>query len=253
MKHSLPIKVSIFFLALVFCSFSLFAQEEAPSEFIRVIVEFKVKEGQTSLFEKSISSWKECYLSNGGETAWSLFRRMDGEGDNYVLTYVKPNWAAFDDKDKAAGSCNSLADLMLSPNVEESSRYFTKFMPEISKQATPESPQLVAVTFFKVKTGKYRSFMDHVKTISGHIASAEGSPRGYWYRYLGGGENAPEFFTSNTHQSFSDLDGISSIWNTVENVLGKKEKDKLYDTFFESVDDLYNHIYQLIPEISNLP
>jgi len=229
----------------------VFARQESPGEFIRVIIDFKVKEGHGIKFEKSLKEWKECYLSHGGQTAWNTFRRMDGEGESYVLTYVKPNWAAFDMKDGPAGSCHNLAELMLSPHIEVSSSFYTKFMPDISIATPPETVAVVLVTFFKVKMGGYASFMDNIKTMSEHINTVEGNKRGYWYRYMGGGENAPDFFVSTALGDFASLDERKGVWESLENGLGKEKKDELYEMFFQPVKHIYSHMYRLVPELSH--
>lgn len=229
----------------------VFAQQQEPTIFIRVIVDFKVKEGHIQKFEKNLMEWKECYLSKGGKTAWNTFKRMDGEGDNYVITYVKPNWAAFDMKDEAGGACYSLAELMLSPHIEISGSYYTKFMPEVSIQGPPDAVEVVKVYFFKVKPGGYASFMENIKTMSGHINTVEGNKRGYWYQYMGGGENAPDFFVTMPYGDFGAMDEVKGVWENIEKGLGKKKKDELYEAFFKPIEDVYSHLYRLAPKLSH--
>lgn len=232
-------------------SSSAFARQQEPMEFIRVIIELKVKEGHVNNFEKSMMEWKECYLSNGGQTAWNTFKRMDGEGDNYVLTYIKSNWEAFDLKDEAGGACQNLAELVLSPHISISSTYFTRFMPDVSKEGAPDDVSIVRATFFKVKTEGYPAFMENLKTMSEHINTVEGNKRGYWYQYMGGGENAPDFFVSETYAGFAPLDNVKGVWQNIEKEMGKKKKDELYQTFFGPIKDVYSHLYRLAPQLSH--
>ncbi|WP_186757280.1 hypothetical protein [Echinicola salinicaeni] len=251
MKHLSSLLILIIFLIPGMLSNSAQARQQENMEFIRVILEFDIKEGHSKKFEDHLMAWKECYLSNGGQTEWSVFYRMNGEGDNYVFTYVKPNWAAFDVKDEAAAECFNLAELMVSPDVKSTRTHMTKFMPAVSKATPAEDVSVIWATFFRVKPSGYAHFLENINTITNHIAEVEGSKRGYWYQYQGGGEGYPHFFVTQAFGDFTSLDEINGVWKNLEEGLGKKKKDELYQEFFEPVASIYSHIYRRLDEHSH--
>ncbi|UCS94533.1 hypothetical protein KZP23_05800 [Echinicola marina] len=250
MKHFRYL-LSIFLLVGLLPNHSQARQLE-NMEFIRVILEFDIKEGHAKKFEDHLLAWKECYLSNGGQIEWSVFYRMNGEGDNYVFTYIKPNWAAFDEKDEAAGECFNLAELMVSPDVKTSRTHMAKFMPEVSKAPSTGDISVIWATFFKVKPSGYAHFLENINTLSDHIAEVEGDKRVYWYQYQGGGESYPHFFVTQAFSDFASLDQINGVWKNLEEGLEKKKKDELYQQFFEPVTSIYSHIYRRLNEHSHV-
>ncbi|WP_215225439.1 hypothetical protein [Echinicola shivajiensis] len=251
MKHFRYLLALTIFLLSALLSSHTQARQQENIEFIRVVLEFDVKEGHAKKFEDHLMAWKECYLSNGGQTEWSVFYRMNGEGDNYVFTYVKPNWAAFDVKDEAAGECFNLAELMVSPDIKTSRTHITKFMPDVSKEISTDDISVIWVTFFKVKPSGYAHFLENINTISNQIAEVEGNKRGYWYRYQGGAEGYPHFFVTQAFGDFASLDQINGVWKNLEDGLGKKKKDELYQQFFEPVASIYSHLYRRMDEHSH--
>ncbi|PKP12978.1 MAG: hypothetical protein CVU08_07740 [Bacteroidetes bacterium HGW-Bacteroidetes-3] len=166
--------------------------------------EITVKPGHESQFIAGVKMWKECYLENKGTDKFNVWRRVQGEGVMYVLTGLMDNWAEMDKKDPAGKECRIKVLDFIMPHVEKINYSIARTMPEFSKTTPSDGTKLVWVSFFR--TTNSTSFKEVVKEISSATRSVEGTPRGTWYSFMGGGPDSPEYMVSTPFKGYPDLD-----------------------------------------------
>ena len=130
-------------------------------------------------------------------------------------------WAELDKEDAASEPCNAIARDMIMPHIEKSVYHLASTMPELSN-ATPKPDRTVVwVTYFRVKNSTV--FNATVKEIGTAVKAVEGDVRGTWYSFIGGGENDPDYFVSNSYKDFAEMDvKRDGVWKIMENKHGLK-------------------------------
>lgn len=212
--------------------------------------EITVKQGHESQFIAGVKMWKECYLENKGIDKFNVWRRVQGEGVLYVLTGLMDNWAEMDKEDAAGKGCRIKVLDFIMPHVEKINYSIARTMPEFSKTTTSEGTKLVWVSFFRTTDGN--SFREVVKEISSAIRSVEGTPRGTWYSFMGGGPDSPEYMVSTAYKGYADLDiSRDGVWKLYENKNGKKKTDALRAKAIASLENDWSYLYSLNEELSN--
>ncbi|WP_157493771.1 hypothetical protein [Draconibacterium sediminis] len=224
---------------------------QAQESFILSTTEFTIKKGHERLFENGVKAWKSCYLENGGEWTWTMWRRYNGEGSVYVISSRMANWAELDNDDEAGKECRQIIYDQIIPHIEKTVDMFSKNIPEISKAADSEMG-VIWVTFFQVENSSV--FRETVDEISNIIAEAEGDKRGYWYSVNGGGPESPDYFVTVPFENFAALDvERDGVWKMVENAKGKDATDKMRAKFRDSVSDIWAYMYKMLDELSHNP
>ena len=238
--------------SIVFATILLTMISHAQEKFILSVTEFTVKNGHEKHFEDGIKEWKECYLENGGEWQWQMWKRNNGKGSVYALSSRLENWAEFDETgDEAGKKCRDIAMEKIVPHVESRENNLYNSMPDISKAATAEMG-VIWVTFFQVENGKV--FRDIINEISGLIKEAEGDERGYWYSAAGGGPESPHYFVSTPFKNYAALDvERDGVWKMVENVKGEEATEEMRDEFRGAVREIWSYIYKRMDDLSHFP
>lgn len=235
---------------ILFAAMLLTMATQAQEKFILSISEFTVKNGHEKQFEDGIKEWKECYLENGGEWTWQMWKRNNGKGSVYVLSSRIKNWAEFDDAgDEAGKTCRDIAMEKIVAHVESRETNYYHSMPDISKGPTMEMG-VIWVTFFEVENGTV--FNNIIKEVSGIIKEAEGDERGYWYDAAGGSSESPDYFVTTPFKNYAALDiERDGVWKMVENAKGAEATEKMRDEFRGSVKDMYSYIYKRMDDLSH--
>jgi hypothetical protein len=216
---------------------------------ILTMSEFTIKEGHNEQFKAGVKMWKECYEKNNGTESWNLWSRMQGEGTVYVLTGLVKNWAELDKEDAASKPCNDIARNMIMPHIEKSTYHLANTMPELS--STPPKPDrtIVSVTYFRVKNSTV--FNSVIKEIGTAVKAVEGDVRGTWYSFIGGAEDAPDYFVSSSYKDFAEMDvKRDGVWKIMENKHGAKKAEQMRNDFRNSIDGSWSYIYILNKELS---
>jgi len=212
--------------------------------------EITVKPGHESQFIAGVKMWKECYLENKGTDKFNVWRRVQGEGVLYVLTGMMDNWAEMDKKDEAGKECRAKVIDFIMPHVEKVNYSIARTMPELSKIATSEGTKLVWVTFFRVENSTV--FREGIKEIGSAIKAVEGTLRGTWYNFMGGGPDSPDYMVSTAFKGYADLDiKRDGVWKIYENKNGKKKTDDLRGKMMASLENSWSYLYSLNEELSN--
>ncbi len=214
------------------------------------MTEITVKSGHESQFIAGVKLWKECYLEKKGTDKFNFWRRVQGEGIMYVLTGMIDNWAEMDKEDEAGKECRmKLVDFVL-PHIEKVNYNIARTMPEVSKTKPSEGTKLVWVSFFSVENSN--DFIEVIKEIGSTLRTVEGTPRGTWYDFMGGGPDSPDYMISMQYKGYADLDiSKDGVWKIYENINGKKKTDNLRAKAIASVKSSWSYLYLLNTELSN--
>jgi len=243
------------FLLVIF-AFSTFISTSAKAQesdkgFLLSISELTIKNGHDVQFREGVKAWKACYIENKGDWTWNMWRRVNGEGNVYILTSGMANWAEMDKTDESGKNCSDIARALINPHVETSEDNFARFMPDYSK-AYPNSDQVLWVTSWQVNNGT--KFREVVKQMSDATKQAEGSSRGFWYSYMGGSKDAADFFVATPFSNFAALDvDRDNVWDIYEKANGKEKRDQLQAEFRESIKDSWSYLLTREKELSHNP
>jgi hypothetical protein len=224
--------------------------QETERGFILSMTEFTIKPGHNNQFREGVKAWKACYLENEGEWTWNMWSRVNGEGNVYVLTSAMGNWAEMDDStDEAGMKCRDIGRDLINPHVESAENNFLRFLPEYSK-TYPNPDQVLWVTYWQVNN--WSKFREIVKEVTDETAKAEGAPRGYWYRAMGGSKDAADFLVATPFANFAALDvERESAMNIYEKAKGKEKRDEMQAAWREVTDVAWSYIYRLAVDLSH--
>lgn len=235
----------LFLIALI----PAFMLAQTPDSALLTTTEITVKQGHMAQFEEGVKKWKECYLENQGQDSWNFWRRVQGEGNVYVLSGSMSNWAEMDKEDPANKECANVILNFIMPHVDKVANSISRSMPEFSR-VMPEDTKLVWVTFFKVKDDT--AFREIITAVTGAIKAKEGDYRGMWYNYMGGGVDAADYMVSTPYNGYAQLDIVRDSPSKVyENAAGKKKADEMRAKWMAAVVDDWSYIYTLNSELSN--
>ncbi len=225
------------------------AQDDNQSRILSMS-QFTIKGGHEMQFREGVSAWKTCYLEHDGEWEWNMWSRVQGEGTVYALTSYMNNWAEMDDNDDEAGAaCQSLAQNMIVPHVDNSERNMARTMPEISKAPTTDM-DVISATYWRVNNST--KFMDTIESVISAIRQAEGEPRGFWFDLVGGDLNAPHYFVVTPFANFAAMDSpMDGVWDVVEETNNKKTRDQLQADYRDSVDQVWSFMWRRVGELSH--
>ncbi|MCA1758173.1 MAG: hypothetical protein LC658_00245 [Bacteroidales bacterium] len=245
-----------FIFAFVFIAVStLFSNgiqaQETEKGFILSVTEFTIKSGHDMQFREGVKAWKACYLENGGEWTWNLWHRKNGKGNVYVLSSRMANWAEMDETDDAGKNCRDIGRELINPHVETAENNFARYIPEFS-MTSPNPGPVIWVNNWKVNNGT--RFREIVKEVTGAVAKAEGSPRGFWYNVMGGNKDVGDFFVTTPFANYAAMDvDRENVWNIYEKANGKEKRDQMQAEFREIVEESWSYLYKLADDLSHNP
>ncbi|TRO64166.1 hypothetical protein [Christiangramia sabulilitoris] len=226
-----------------------FTQEKDESRILHMY-ELEIKMNERENFEKGMKKWKDCYLENSGKDNWNVWNRVQGATGTVAVTFFMDKWAEMDEAPTGADTaCQSIFQTDVFPYVVKMDHKMAESMPEFSKN--PSSGNTVAwVRFFR--TENWRDFKDVVKEVSSTYKEAKGEPLGYWYDFIGGDPDGPDYMVSMLHKNFAGLDEEwDSPWEIYEQKHGKDKTTKMQEKFRSSVEDTWTFVYKLNENLSN--
>lgn len=223
--------------------------QETERGFILSMNELTIKPGHDNHFREGVKAWKACYLENDGDWTWNMWRRMNGEGNVYVLTSAMDKWAEMDETDESGMKCRNLVRDLINPHVESSESNFARFQPQYSK-TFPNPDPVLWVIYWQVNN--WTRFREVVKEVVDEVAKAEGTPRVYWYSVLGGSKDTPDFFVATPFANFAAMDvERENVWNIYESAKGKEKRDEMQAAFREVTDASWSYLFRLDADISH--
>jgi hypothetical protein len=167
----------------------------------------------------------------------------------YVLTGLMDNWAEMDKEDAAGKECRVKVIELIMPHVEKVNYNIARTMPELSR-GPAEGTKLVSVMFVRVSNDA--AYNEAIKEITSTVRSVEGSPRGTWYSFVGGGPESPDYMVSIPYKGFADLDiKRDGVWKVYENKHGKKKTDEFRAKVRAAVENSWSYFYTLNEKLSN--
>ncbi len=226
------------------------ANAQEDGSMILSVTEFTIKPGHNTQFREGVKAWKACYLENEGDWTWSIWSRVQGEGNVYTLSSFMGSWAEMDDPtDDAGRACQNLAQNLINTSIETATRNLFRTIPSLSKsQEVPNN--VIVVTSWRVKNGTL--FREIVEKVVSTIRKVEGEPRGYWRSAIGGDLNTAHFYVVTPFENFAAMDVTrDDVWTVVENELGKAERERLQADGQASVDQSWSFIYRKVDELSH--
>jgi hypothetical protein len=219
------------------------AEDEAP-EFMLSVLSMDIKPGHVNDMMDGIAAWRDCYLEHGGESRWTVWRRMHGDGANIVVSFVMNSWADLDDQDEAGEACQEIARERINPYSHRSDRSFLRFLPEYSR--SQEDPgNVIRVTSFQVKD--MRKFRSHIETAIAAQRAAEGDSRGYWYGVIGGPADRANMIVVNAFDNFAGLDEArerDTLYDLIKNHQGEQAAEDWRQGYMDSVTANWSYLYR---------
>jgi hypothetical protein len=248
-------RANFLFVALIVAFSAMFDQnvqaQKAEKGFILSITEFTIKPGHDMQFREGVKAWKACYIENKGEWTWNMWHRQNGEGNVYILTSRMANWAEMDDTSDDGKNCSDLARELINPHIESSEDNFARFEPEFSK-AYPNPNPVLWVSYWQVNNGT--RFKEIIKELASSTSKAEGSPRGYWYSYMGGGIDAADFFVATPFANFAALDvDRDNVWDIYEKANGKEKRDQLQAEIRGTIKESWSYLLKRDEDLTHNP
>ena len=211
--------------------------------------EITVKYGHNAQFIEGAKKWKDCYLENNGENRWDMWKRVQGEGNVYVMTGLKANWAEIGQSDSVNKDCYAIFMNFIMPHVEKVNFNIARSMPDVSR-SFPEDTKLAWVYFFKVNNSPV--FRENITAVVGTVKAKEGAFRSAWYSYAGGAPEAADYMVSVPFKGYADLDiSRDNIWKIYEEAHGKEKTDEMRASQREVIDVSWSYLYELKSELSN--
>lgn len=99
---------------------------------ITTTTEIADKHRNHTRYVESAKKWKECYLEINCQRKWEMWKRIQSEGNVYVLVGSKGNWAEMH-KDEPVNEVRYKTLLkFIAPHFEKVNYNISHFMPEIS-------------------------------------------------------------------------------------------------------------------------
>ena len=242
------IKFIISTLVITVFSISMLSGQSNVGEIV-TSTEITVKQGHHAQFLEGVKKWKECYLENKGERKWNMWRRVQGEGNVYVMTGSMANWAEMDKSDPVNKECYSTLLSFITPHVEKVAFNTSQVIPEFSR-AWPEDAKHAWVTYYKVKNRF--AFKEVVAAVSSTIKDKEGSVRGVWREYRGGSPDGPSFLVASPYKKLADLDVSRDTPGKIyTDAVGQEKANEMWDKWFDTVLNSWSYLFTLNTELSN--
>lgn len=239
-------------LLLILLMWPLIALSQNTEAQLLSLTEFTVIQGHSAQFLEGVKKWKTCYNENNGTDSWNFWSRVQGDRNVYAVSGFMPNWAEMDKEDEAGKACRIVAMNFIMPHVKKANYNIAKTLPKWSKKTPSTDTELVWVRYFRVKNTAV--FTEIVKEVSSTLAAEEGEPRGYWYRFMGGDEEAADYMVSETFPSYAALDEDDkkdSPFAVYKKVHGDKKAKEMNDKWMEAVDTSWSYLWELNQDLSN--
>ncbi|MGB5243791.1 MAG: hypothetical protein WBN19_09655 [Lutimonas sp.] len=212
------------------------------------MTQITVKFGHNDEFTQGVKQWKKCYMDNKGTEKYNVWRRVQGEGNVYVITGWLGKWADMDKKDEASDKCNNVVKESIAPHMEGISYNIAETMPELSTTWDPTTT-VVWVTYFKVNNGTV--FNEVIKETSSAMTKIEGKTRGAWYDVMGGAPDMPHYFVSTPFKDYAAIDvERDGVWEVLEKATSKAKAESVRANFRSSVDSMWSYVFKLDEEMS---
>lgn len=233
----------------LFVSPTVIADDHEDDSFYLSISELSVKVGHTDAFMEGVKAVRQCYQDAGGKEPWSIWHRVQGEGNVFVVTSTYKNWQGFFADDEVGEKCRSVVHDEVISHIDSTYHQMASFMPDWSNIESP-SGKFVAVYNFKVTN--YDLFEATVAAIEDGLKD-DGGPGAAWYSVLGGRDQADYFVV----EYFADPAALDAddpgVWKRLEAALGKDKADKLQQDFMASISEWWSYMYALHEGLSYTP
>ncbi|MCY2687609.1 hypothetical protein [Salinimicrobium sp. TH3] len=242
--------IKIFIATVIISIFGMgvLSSQNGGSEILHT-TEITVKQGHNARFIEGVKKWKECYLKHNGKEKWSMWGRQQGIGRVYIMTGLNSSWAEMEKKDEVDNECYVALLNHILPHIEKVSSRVATTMPEVSR-SRPEETIYIWVTYYKVRNES--SFKNVITQVTEAIKEKEGFPRGLWFNFQLGAPDTPNFMVVEPYKGYADIDiKRDNLAKIYADAVGEEKASKLWDLWYETIDERWSYIYKLNPEMSN--
>ncbi|MDT8449519.1 MAG: hypothetical protein RQ847_05030 [Wenzhouxiangellaceae bacterium] len=222
--------------------------QEAPETTLMTVYELHVKIGHDRQFREAMAEWKKCYLENDGKTGWGVWRRVQGKGSAYAVTFNSSGWADWASDDPAGEACESIITDRIDPHLDGVATEIARLMPEISGSVDEFS--VVNVINFRV--ADRATFNRIVKDVTTVLREDEHDYHAFWYQPVGGGPHAPDYFVVATIKDFAAMDeDTPGVWERYAAAKGQDAADKTRAEFGKALEDEWSYLYRRVEDLSH--
>ncbi|MDT8409053.1 MAG: hypothetical protein RQ741_05595 [Wenzhouxiangellaceae bacterium] len=234
--------------ALCAVASAMLAQAQEDDGHLLNLYKLHVKIGHDSEFRDAMAAWKSCYLENDGEAGWGVWRRVQGEGSVYTISFNTPNWADMDSEDPAGQACQSVIRDRIDPNLSGVTTMVARYMPETSGNASDYG----VVEVYSFDVDDLRAFNDVIKAVTDVMGEDGHGNSGHWYDVRGGGPGVEDYFVVSTYKNFAAMDeDRPGVWERYEKVHGEAATEAIREKFGDSLDRSWSYIYSRIDGLSH--
>jgi hypothetical protein len=243
------LKASLSLALILTLAISAHAQND-PLGPLMSVTEFTIMPGHDLQFQEGVKAWKACYLAEKGEWTWRVWQRQQGEGNVYILASDMPNWAEMDKTDPVGSKCAALATSLINVHVEKATSHITRLLPAVSN-SNPTTDELITVGFYELNSNDGHKFLPVVREVAASYAKANGSPVGYWYSWVTGGPESPNYHIVTPYKNYAAMDVTrDSVWEIYEKEHGKEKRDAMQAQFRSAIKNSWSYQYKLNSEMS---
>ena len=240
--------VAILTISLIAISRLVFAEGSSMAR----LVFFDGKSGSKASLEEAIKKQTALRAEEKNQWRWLTWEYASGEVPRYCVATFGHAWADFDHP-PAGGQADSLADAasMLSPTPPVV-QYF-EHLEEVSDFGTQtNTPTLVEISIFQLHYGKTSQFYAALREFHEALSRGGSVERHEWFELRSGGD-VPQFMLMLPRTNWEAVDtGADLLLKRLEDSLGKKKADQLFEQFTSSVKSHQRTMAQLRPDLSLL-
>lgn len=242
--------VAIF--AVILLTAPLCAQE-SPGEIAQFIL-VKAKPDRVQEFEEGTKAHMDWHRQENDTWTWSIWQYETGEQmGQYLAVSTGHRWEAFDARAEFIAQDGADAAERMGPYMESMTTWYSRIHTERSNWPADASPKMVSVLHYRLKAGKAGQFIHAIDRINNALQEA-GWPRHYLWEQVLVGSGVPAFNYVRPLQNWADLNPAErSARAAVEEVLGRRETDAIWESFLDSIESLRSEILRYRPDLSYVP
>ncbi len=235
------------------CIGTLHAAEKDQANVVRDYTD-TVAPADQEAYEAGIKNYNACLTQHGSKATWVAWTHETGDVYSYSYVTDPLAWADFDTMRDASKPCDATFRAQVNPHLKGESSAFMKGDPDLGNMPTKAlgRPALIEVTYFKLKPGKHKAFVDAAKKVYAALRKKQWPGHSMIYETVDGGSDAPDFLMVSPSKNWADLgkELDPTVWEVVEDVYGKADGDAIHDAVRDAIKDSSSHIDRYNAELT---
>jgi hypothetical protein len=206
-------------------------------DYLLDILRIEVKIGHDMKFREGVKAYMDCYAKAGGESRWSTWAGMDGDGIVYHVVSRMDGWAELDEKDEAEMKCWPVIGEQVAPHMASINTTYAKRLPDWSaKESDDDKTTVVRLHNFKVDDR--RKFRAAIGTVTGIMEATKYEHMGTWYAVQGGGRDVADYFVVESYNNFTAMDDDrAGPYKTLSEHAGEDSAELVWDQYLDSLEE----------------